>query len=151
FGQSLNADPGIDAECIAIASGFLEKLFELLNQPLCRFIGFSPGRHPTIPESCGALERGFGGPTEPDRYRTLNRHWIQTGIVDDVIGSAKRHSRLSPQLAQNFDLLFHATAACVKVLSESFVLHMVPTQADAEPQPATAQNVDFGRLLRHEH
>src|SRR5262245_272143 len=38
----------------------------------------------------------------------------------------------------------------MKVLAERFVLHMIPAETDAETKASTAQDINFGSLLRYE-
>ncbi len=54
---------------------------------------------------------------------------------------------LSPQEPHPLDLLGLARAAGLPLDVERLVLDMVPADADAESQPAAAQDVDLGRLL----
>jgi len=61
--------------------------------------------------------------------------------------SLEAHEVLGPEPPQHLDLLGLARAACLPLHAERFVLDVVPTNADAKPQPPTAEQVHLGRLL----
>ena len=62
----------------------------------------------------------------------------------------ERDQVLGPQTAHQLDLLLGAAAPIMKILAERLVLDGVPAHADAEAEPAAAQHVHRGGLLRHE-
>ena len=62
--------------------------------------------------------------------------------------AVESHRLLRPEAAQQFDLLGRPRAAVAEVLTKSLVLDGVPADADAQAEPATAEKIDFGRLLR---
>ena len=57
---------------------------------------------------------------------------------------------LRPQATQHLDLLGLPRAAGLPVDAERLVFDVVPADADAEPQPPAAEDVDLGRLLGDE-
>ena len=52
--------------------------------------------------------------------------------------------------SHQLDLLAHAPAAIGEVGAERLVLDRVPTEADAEPEPAVGEQIDLGGLLGDE-
>ena len=57
------------------------------------------------------------------------------------------HRRLGPQAPQQLDLLLGPLAPVAEVLAERLVLDRVPADADAQPEPAAAEQVDLGGLF----
>ena len=95
---------------------------------------------------------GWGRATaHPDRDRPLHGAREDAGGVDLVVATLERDDVLCPQQTHHLDLLFVATRSVAEVHAEGLVLHLVPTDADAEPKLAARQHVDLGRLLGHEH
>src|SRR5205085_1930233 len=72
-------------------------------------------------------------------------------VVDRVPAAVERDRRLRPERAEQLDLLLAARAAVAERLAEGLVLDGVPADADPEPQPAAAEQVDLGGLLGHQH
>ena len=58
------------------------------------------------------------------------------------------HQALRPQAAQHLGLLGLARAARRPLRAQRFILDVVPSQPDAEPQAPAAQEIDLRRLLR---
>jgi hypothetical protein len=54
---------------------------------------------------------------------------------------------LSPQGPQEGNLLFTAPSPVVEVLAQSFVFHVVPADADTQPQAASTEHIHLRRLL----
>ena len=57
------------------------------------------------------------------------------------------HERLRPEPAQQRDLLLDAPPAIGEGFAHCLEFGPVPADADAEPEPAAAEHVDFGGLL----
>src|SRR5713226_650970 len=148
--EPLNADPGVDAELRAIAAGRRQVAIELVQVTLHPIIRRSARRHPAVPDPRGAPEHGLCGAPEPDRDGTPNGQGIDAGIVDDVVRALVRDERLGPELAQDLDLLLDTAPTRPELFAERVVLDVVPADADAEAQAASAQDVDLGGLLGHE-
>lgn len=101
-----------------------------------------------IREPCSALERRFAA-TDPDRDRPRRlRH--ESGAVDPIEAAREVHNRVGEQPAKQLDLLFLACASRTKVLSQCFVLDLVPTDANAQSKPTTRREIDIGGLTCHE-
>ena len=71
--------------------------------------------------------------------------------VDLVVTALERDDVLRPEQPQHLDLFLVAAGAVAEVHPERLVLHLVPADADAEPELAAGQHVDLRRLLGHEH
>src|SRR5262249_12039518 len=57
------------------------------------------------------------------------------------------HQALAPQATQHLDLFGLARAARLPFRAERFILNVVPSEPDAEPQAPAAQEIDLRRLL----
>src|SRR5262249_2139776 len=60
------------------------------------------------------------------------------------------HQALAPQATQHLDLFGLARAARRPLRAERFILNVVPSEPDAEPQAPAAQEIDLRRLLGDE-
>jgi hypothetical protein len=67
-----------------------------------------------------------------------------------VVRGLVRDERLGSELAEDFDLFFDATPACLKRLAERVVLDVVPANPNAKAEAASTQDVDLRGLLGHE-
>src|SRR3984893_9144436 len=148
--QPLDADPGVDAELLGIATGGLQIPMELIHVSLHAIVRRSAGRHPAVPDPRGAPEHGLRGTPEPDGDGTLDGQRIDPGIVNHVVRALVRDERVGPELAEDFDLLFDAAPARLKRLAERVVLDVVPANPNAKAQAASTQDVDLRGLLGHE-
>jgi DNA-binding transcriptional MerR regulator/effector-binding domain-containing protein len=107
-------------------------------------------REPAVGQAADPAVGGIGRAADPDRDGTLHRQGREAGAGDAVVVAVERQRRLGEEAAQQPDLLAEAAAPLVEGLAEGLVLHGVPAQADAEPEPAVGEEVDLGGLLRHE-
>src|SRR5207302_10188480 len=128
FLESLNANPRIDAEAFAIATGFVQIVLKLVYELLHNIIRWSPGRHPTVSKFCRSPECRLGSAAEPDRYGPLNRHRIEACVVDHVLRPAIRDQRLSPQLSQYLHLLFDAPSTRTKIFAKRVILDIITSK-----------------------
>jgi hypothetical protein len=90
-------------------------------------------------------------PAIPQRDPAPDRQRVDAGVLDPVPFAVEGDVRLRPQRPHDFDLLFRAAAAVVKILVETGELHLVPPDADAETEPAAREDVETGGLLGDEH
>ena len=60
------------------------------------------------------------------------------------------HHLVGPQLTHQLYLLLAAPAPVGEAFAQTLVFDRVPAHADAQPQPAASEHVDFGRLFGHE-
>src|SRR5215471_6223251 len=87
----------------------------------------------------------------PQRYLARGRKRVDAGVLDRVPLAFERDMRLRPQLPHDRDLLFGAAAAIVKIFVEADELDLVPPDPNAEPEPASRQDVETGSLLGDQH
>ena len=71
--------------------------------------------------------------------------------VEVVPNTVERDQLLGPQPPQHLDLFLDPLAAIRELLVERLVLHPVATDADAEPQPPAAEQVECRGLLGDQH
>src|SRR5215475_14246124 len=105
-------------------------------------------RHPAVAEPRRAPHRGVRRTPEPDRDRPLHRRRHDADFVEIVEAPLEAHEALAPQAAQHLGLFGLARAARLPLCAERFILDVVPSQTDAEPQAPAAQEIDLRRLLR---
>ena len=84
---------------------------------------------------------------DPDGDGALHRQRIDPGGVDALPLPFEVDDRGGPEGAQECDLLLAACAAVGELLVQPLVLDLVPADADAEPHPPAAEDVDLGGLL----
>jgi hypothetical protein len=112
---------------------------------------------PTIGQAANAAQNHFGrnrlcrpaGPN-PDGDGTLHGQGIQTGVADLMPLSFEMHHLLRPQRAQHSNLLLTPSPTIVEILPQGLVLDGIPANANPQPQPATAEHIDFCSLLGNE-
>ncbi len=80
----------------------------------------------------------------------LHRSREDAGVVDLVVAARERDHVVGPEQAQHLDLLLVPAGPVAEPGAERLVLHCVPPDPDAEPEPAARQHVDLGRLLGDE-
>ena len=68
-------------------------------------------------------------------------------FVEIVEAPFEAHEALRPQPTQHLDLFGLARAARLPLRAERFILDVVPSQTNAEPQASTAQEIGLRRLL----
>ncbi len=108
-------------------------------------------RHPAIAPLGDARQRRIVMAAEPHRHAPRRRPRIDPGIVDRVIAPLERDVLLRPQRLHHLDLLLRPPAAVAEILVQAEELHLVPADADTEPEASAAQHVEACRLLRHQH
>ena len=91
----------------------------------------------------------------PRRIRPARSGWgesasAQGGSVDPVESTGEVDNGFAEQSAKQLDLLLLPNAAGTEVLAQRLVLDVVPPDAHTEAQPAAGQEIDIGRLPRHE-
>ena len=75
---------------------------------------------------------------KPHRHLARSRARVDPDILQRVPFTLERDKRLGPQFLHDLDLLFGAAAAIVEILVERDEFRLVPADADAEPETATA-------------
>src|SRR5712691_12496172 len=109
---------------------------------------------PAIGKAANAAQGRFGrnrlrrpaGP-DPDRDGTLHWQGIQAGVADLMPLPLETHHLLRPQRTQHGNLLFTASPTVVEILTQGPILDGIPAATDPQPQPTTAEHIDFGSLL----
>jgi hypothetical protein len=81
FAEPLNADPGVDAELPAIATGRGQIASELVEVPLRPIVRRPARRHPAVTKALGSPEHGLGGPAGPDGDGVPGGQRIDPGVV----------------------------------------------------------------------
>src|SRR5262249_53850243 len=107
-------------------------------------------RHPAIAKPGCTLESGVRRAAKPDRDRALHRRRHDADVFEIVEAPSEAHEVLRPKAAQHLDLFGLTGAARLPFRAERFVLHMVPSETDAKPQAATAEEIGLRRLLRND-
>ena len=59
--------------------------------------------------------------------------------------------RIGPQCLHHLDLFLGPLASVLEILVEADELHLVPADADAEPEAAAAEHVETGGLFGNQH
>src|SRR4030095_4795780 len=72
---------------------------------------------------------------------------IQTSMADLMPLPFEMDYLLRPQRAQHGNLLLTPSPTVMEILPQGLVLDGIPADADPQPQPTTAEHVDFGCLL----
>src|SRR5262249_58535553 len=125
--QALGADLGGPApECFALSPTRAALLPRLRAR---RHDG-----HPAAAEPCGPPHRGVRRPPEPDRNRPLHRRRHDADFLEIVEAPLEAHEALAPQAAQHLGLFGLARAARLPLCAERFILDVVPSETNAEPQ-----------------
>src|SRR5207245_11690030 len=88
-------------------------------------------RQPADAKSSHASKRLIVTAAKPDRYRSLDGQRIQSGVGNLVPFTLEGDQFLSPELAHDVDLFFRSPPPILKILSERFIFHRVPADADA--------------------
>src|SRR5829696_1071010 len=88
---------------------------------------------------------------EPQRDFALSRPGIDAGVREAVPFALERHVGIGPQRFHHLDLFLGPLAPVVEILVEADELHLVPADADAEPEAAAAEHVETGGLLGNQH
>ena len=104
-------------------------------------------REPTVAHAGDAANHLGCATAEPDRDGLLDGAWVDTGVGDFVVTAFEVDYFLGPEHPQNLDLLGGTAAAIVPILAEGLVLHVVPTDADAQPQATAGEDIYLGGLL----
>jgi hypothetical protein len=107
-------------------------------------------RHPTVAKSRGARDDGIRGTTKPDRDRMLHRHRYDTDVLEAVKSTLERHEVFRPKTTEYLNLFSLTRTARLPFHSEGFVLDVIPSYTDAQPETPTAQEIHLGRLLSDE-
>src|SRR5262249_50384260 len=85
---------------------------------------------------------------KPDGDRALHRQGIQAGMGNVMPVAVEVNDLLRPQGPQHSNLLGAPASSGVEVLVQGFIFDLVPAHANAKPQAAPTEHVDFRRLLR---
>src|SRR5215467_3894733 len=142
----MHAQPGLNPELGRVAA----ERPELLPQCAKFLLGLRVGCHdwhPTVTKSRCARDDGIRGTTKPDRDRTLHRHRHDTDVLETVKSTLERHEVVRPKTTEYLNLFGLTRAARFPFHSKGFVLDVIPSHADAQPETATAQEIHLGRLL----
>src|SRR5262245_1261076 len=130
--------------------GVASERFELLPQRgellLCLRVG-RHDRHPAIAKPGRARYGGVRRTAEPDRDRTLHGRRHDADVLEVVEAPIEAHEVLRPKATEHLNLFGLARSARLPLRAERFILDMVPSQTDAEPQASPAQEIDLHRLL----
>ena len=74
--------------------------------------------------------------------------WRQNADVLEIVkSSSEAHEVPRPQTTEHFNLFGLARSTRLPIDTERLVFHVVPSDTDAKPQAATAEDVYLGRLL----
>src|SRR5262245_64845926 len=74
--------------------------------------------------------------------------WRQNADVLEIVkSSSEAHEVSRPETTEHFNLFSLARPARLPIDTERLVFHVVPSDTDAKPQAATAEDVYLGRLL----
>src|SRR5215207_5608947 len=88
---------------------------------------------------------------EPQRNFTAWWPGIDAGVREAVPFALECHVGIGPQRFHHLDLFLGPLAPVVEVLVESDELHLVPADADAEPEATAAEHVETGGLFGNQH
>src|SRR5262249_60268143 len=82
--------------------------------------------------------------------RGVHRRRREADVFEIAEAPSEAHEVLRPKAAQHLDLFGLTGAARLPFRAERFVLPMVPSETDAKPQAATAEEIGLRRLLRND-
>ena len=77
----------------------------------------------------------------------MHRQGIQAGMRNVMPLAVEVNDLLRPQGPQHSNLLGTPASPGVEVLIQGFIFDLVPAHANAEPQAATTEHVNFRGLL----
>ena len=139
----------IPARLVGVTTNAVDDLAALIAQGIQREPAVGQPRDTPHGHVQGHRTRGRAG-ADPDGNGALHGQRLDAGVVDAVPLSGVIDNLLRPQQPQDLDLLFAALAARFPVFVQSLILHRVPSDPDAQPQPPAAQHVHFRGLLGHQ-
>ena len=106
-------------------------------------------RQIAIAQSPGPLQDDIGIAADPDGNRLLWQR-VDAGLVDALESPVKVDQFARPEFAQNSDLFFAAGAPRTEVDAKRCVFDLVPADADAHAEASAGEQIDLGRLFRHQ-
>ena len=106
-------------------------------------------RQITVAQSPGPPQDDIGITADPDGNRLCGQR-VDARFIDGVELALDIHQVAGPELAQNRDLFFAAGAARLEIDAERAVFDLVPTDADAHAEASAGEQIDLGRLFRHQ-
>ena len=107
-------------------------------------------RHPAVAPFGDARQGVLVVAAVPEGDFSRGRARVDPGVVDGVVFALESHVRLRPERLHDLRLLFRATASVVEVFVEAGEFDRVPADADSQAKAAAGQNVQTGRLFRHQ-
>ncbi len=125
--RRINAEPG------SVATELLQILPNPLHPAFGLAVKWHAGKEP-VHQAADPLDRHRAEGTAPDRDWLLHRQGVDAGIADGMVPALKGDQPLRPQLAQDVDLLCKTSAAAGEVLTERFIFHRIPADANAKAQ-----------------
>lgn len=108
------------------------------------------GGDPAVGESGDPAEHDVFAAAHPDRDGLLDGEGVDAGGGDVVPLTMVGDEGVLPELPEHRNLFFDAGATGVKVHAEVLVFEVVPSDADAEGEPAVAEDVEGGGLFGDE-
>ena len=79
---------------------------------------------------------------KPNGDLAIRRQWIDAGVLDRVPLTLEGDVRFGPQLEHQLHLLLGPLAAIAEVFIQAYVFDGVPTNTDAEAEPAARENIE---------
>ena len=125
--------PALDADRHWVAAGGFGVLAHLGDLGLSFAVWLKLGE-PAIAHSANAAHHLIGAAAEPDGDGPLYRQRIDAGMTYLVVAALEVDHLLCPESAHQPYLLHAAAAPVGEILAKGLILHVVPTDADAQSQ-----------------